>query len=217
MSSALSVAGLAIDRAASCWMLLAWPLIVRRFFSDRQFADLLAGDHAPVHRRAPDAGLTWLGWLLIAQAAMTASFLIPQLILGRRRWRRSPAWRRGDSTSCCRSARVGMRSIWWSVGLVALQGWAGYELVRMSPRARIDRHGVRRRRRRDHRLHELADDPGAQARWRAASAHGRRSLFAPLALALVIPVATLAARQPQDRADGASAVPRPVVQSSSAA
>ena len=47
------------DRAASCWMLMAWPLIIRRFFSDRQFADLLAGDDAPVHRRAPDAGLTW--------------------------------------------------------------------------------------------------------------------------------------------------------------
>jgi len=60
MSSAMSVAGLAMI-SGLVWILLAWPLIVRRFYSDRQFADLLAGDHAPVHRRSPDAGLTWLG------------------------------------------------------------------------------------------------------------------------------------------------------------
>jgi len=44
-----------------CWMLMAWPLIIRRFYSDRQFADLMAGDGASMHRRSPDAGLVGLG------------------------------------------------------------------------------------------------------------------------------------------------------------
>src|SRR5947208_10758445 len=38
--------------AAVCgmvWMLMAWPMVIRRFFSDRQFSDLLAGDAAPLH------------------------------------------------------------------------------------------------------------------------------------------------------------------------
>ena len=65
-----------------CWMLMAWPMIIRRFFSERQFADLLAGDDAPIHRRAPDAGLTGLGWLLLAHAMFGATMLIPQLVLG---------------------------------------------------------------------------------------------------------------------------------------
>ena len=31
----------------------------------------------------------------------------------------------------------GMRSMWFSVGVVVLQAWAGFELVRMSPQSRI--------------------------------------------------------------------------------
>jgi hypothetical protein len=123
------------------WMLLAWPLIIRRFFSDRQFADLLAGDHAPVHRRSPDAGLTWLGWLLIAQGALTASFVITQLIMGLDGGGGGGfGHHRGggdfaEMFSIFGSA--GVRSIWWSIGLLALQAWAGFELIRMSPQSRI--------------------------------------------------------------------------------
>jgi hypothetical protein len=65
-----------------CWVLMAWPMIIRRFFSDRQFADLLAGENASVHRRAPDAGLSGLGWLLLGAAMLTATTLIPHLIMG---------------------------------------------------------------------------------------------------------------------------------------
>ena len=32
---------------------------------------------------------------------------------------------------------AGMRSMWFSVGVVVLQAWAGFELVRMSPQSRI--------------------------------------------------------------------------------
>jgi hypothetical protein len=119
------------------WMLMAWPLIVRRFFADRQFADLLAGSEAPVHRRSPDAGLTWLGWLLLAHAVFTASFLLPSLFmdthgLGGGRHGADPL-----SGLLALGGSVGLRSLWWSVGLVVLQGWAGYELVRMSAQSRI--------------------------------------------------------------------------------
>ena len=127
MTVGMNVLGLAVI-AGVCWMLMAWPLIIRRFFSDRQFADLLAGDGASLHRRAPDAGLTGLGWLLIAQAALGATFLIPQLVMGH-------AGVGGDGMEKMITALagpMGMRSVWFSVGLTVLQGWAGYELVRMS-------------------------------------------------------------------------------------
>ena len=146
MSSAINVAGLAIV-CGLCWMLMAWPLIVRRFFSDRQFADLLAGDDAPVHRRAPDAGLTWLGWLLIAHARSRVVHHPADHHGTRRRWRRLG---RGGAMGLEGMISVfgptGLRSVWWSVGLFGLQGWAGFELVRMSPQIADHRDGVRHRR-----------------------------------------------------------------------
>lgn len=131
MSGAAGVAGMAVV-CGVCWMLMAWPLIVRRFFSDRQFADLLAGDQADIHRRAPDAGLTGLGWLLFSHAIFTGSFLLIELVGGEtggagRELQGMMALGGGGS----------MRSIWWSVGIVVLQGWAGYELIRMSVQSRI--------------------------------------------------------------------------------
>jgi len=116
------VFGLAVI-CALCWMLMAWPLTVRHFFADRQFADLMAGDQAPVHRRAPDAGLTSLGWLLIAHAMFEATIILPQLLGG------------GWSTAALLTG-MGIRSVWFSVGVTVLQTWAGYELVRMSPQSR---------------------------------------------------------------------------------
>jgi hypothetical protein len=111
-------------------MLLAWPLIIRRFFSDRQFADLLAGDNAPLHRRASDAGLTGLGWFLLAQAAFSASLMVPQLVFGEGGGREMQAL-------LALGGNLGARSMWFSVGLVVLQAWAGFELIRMSPQSRI--------------------------------------------------------------------------------
>lgn len=101
-----------------CWLLIAWPLIVRQFFSDRQITDLIAGDDAHPHRRAPDAGLTNLGWLLLAHAMFNASLIIPDLF-------GTPLMR-----------HVGASSPWVAVGITALQAWAGAELIRMSPHSR---------------------------------------------------------------------------------
>ncbi|HWO23195.1 MAG TPA: hypothetical protein VNO30_30845 [Kofleriaceae bacterium] len=122
--------------AALCWLMMLWPLIVRRFFSDRQLADLLAGARAAHHhhRRAPDAGLAGLGWLLAGHAALTASFLVPQLFAGSiaaspiaedARWLAALA------------AGIGDGSPWWSALVIALGAWAGVALLRMSPHHRL--------------------------------------------------------------------------------
>ena len=116
--------------AGICWMLMAWPMIIRRFFSERQFAELMAGDGAQLHRRAPDAGLTGLGWLLVAHAFFGATILIPQLVLGS-----DLGGRYTEMLSFMGPS--GARSLWWSVGLTTFQVWAGYELIRMSPHSRI--------------------------------------------------------------------------------
>jgi hypothetical protein len=112
------VIGLALIGAA-CWLLLAWPMIVRQFFADRQISELIAGDDAPPHHRAPDAGLTNLGWLLLAHAMLQATILLPDLF--------------GTPLLL----HVGDRSIWISVAVVALQAWAGAELIRMSSQSRF--------------------------------------------------------------------------------
>ena len=117
--------------SALIWMLMAWPLIIRRFFSDRQFADLLAGDNNTIHRRAPDAGLTSLGWLLFAHAMFGAVFILPQIVLGHD----LDGGRLTEMMSLLGPA--GTRSIWWSTGVVVLQAWAGLELIRMTSTSRI--------------------------------------------------------------------------------
>jgi hypothetical protein len=112
-------------------MLMAWPTIVRRFFGDRQFADLLAGDDAPIHRRAPDAGLTSLGWLLVAHSAFSLSFLLPELTFG------SASQMHELQELLARGGALGLRSPWWNVGVIVMQSWAGFELIRMSSQSRI--------------------------------------------------------------------------------
>jgi len=131
MTSAVSVAGMALITGL-VWMLMAWPLIIRRFFSDRQFVDLLAGDNAPIHRRAPDAGITALGWFLFAYSIMQASFMLPSLFGGSEMREMG-----GMLPGLMGGGGGGFRSMWWTVGELVLQGWAGYEPVRMSPQSRI--------------------------------------------------------------------------------
>lgn len=110
------------------WMLMAWPMIVRRFFGDRQFADLLAGEHAEIHRRAPDAGLTCLGWLLLAHAAYSLTFAAPALFTDHMPSSLERLFALFDSATY---------SPWWTVGIHMFEIWAGYELIRMSIHHRI--------------------------------------------------------------------------------
>jgi hypothetical protein len=109
--------------AALAWILMVWPLAIRRFVADRQFNELMAGDDAPAHHRAPDAGLSALGWLLVAHAAASATLLVPQLI-------------GGTSDMAAMLTNISVRSIWFPIGVSVLQAWAGFELVRVSPQSR---------------------------------------------------------------------------------
>jgi hypothetical protein len=178
MATALDVFVLSVV-CALVWVLVTWPLIIRRFFSDRQFADLLAGEGATLHRRAPDAGMTGLGWLLIGMSVLAGSLLLPRLI-------------NGDSLFGGRLDALmggGNRSVWWNVGFVMLQGWAGVELVKMSSMRRAV--GV---------LYAVAGSavqvylmwPGIVALWHAPRGLAPGAItMAGIALALTIPVTTL--------------------------
>jgi hypothetical protein len=113
-------------------LLLAWPLIVRKFFSERQFADILSGATETSHRRAPDLGLTSLGWLLLAFGVMAMSMSLPSAALMPEGglgggMRGNPL---GMMFGMLQSG--GLRSPWWPVGAAALQIWAGIELIRMT-------------------------------------------------------------------------------------
>lgn len=107
------------------WTLLAWPLIVRRFFADRQFDDLLAGAAAERHHRAPDAGLSGLGWLLAGNAAIGVSWLLLRTAVAG-----LPALQAAVGTLGAPDAALGAQ-----LGVLALGGWAAVELVGMTARA----------------------------------------------------------------------------------
>lgn len=110
------------------YLLLLWPLALRRFYTERNFDVLLAGEAAPVRRRAPDAGLTSLGWLLLAMGVLGLSASLFQ------------TWSHGAGAFGGLGAGLGASgadwgySVWWSVGQSALQLWAGFELITMSDR-----------------------------------------------------------------------------------
>jgi hypothetical protein len=139
----ISVMMIAADVTAligiSCvvWALLVWPLTLRRFFGERQFADLMKqADGATPHHRAPDLGLTTLGWFLFAQAVISLSFNLPLTLMAPG----SDSMQDGGMMTSMLSVLTGAaggHSPWWTIGLGALQLWAGLELIRMSELHRI--------------------------------------------------------------------------------
>jgi hypothetical protein len=114
-------------------LLLAWPLIIRKFFSERQFADLLAGGEAPIHRRSPDFGLSSLGWLLLGLGVMAMAGALPRAIFfADASGFDGLSGRMDPMTMMTMMMQTGMRSSWWAVGMAALQIWAAVELIRMT-------------------------------------------------------------------------------------
>jgi hypothetical protein len=115
-------------------LLLVWPLTIRRFTIERMFGLALAGEQAPVPQRAPDRGLTAVGWLLLASGLVGLAGSLPIGIFGDADLAETIAAVRtylGDD------AAATIRSDWWGIGVNALQLWAGIELVRMSDHHRI--------------------------------------------------------------------------------
>lgn len=115
------------------FFLLIWPLALRRFYTERNFSILLAGDDAPRYHRAPDAGMTALGWLLLMLATYQIGYLVPTVLVG------SPGLAAGQFADF-NPATLGVapfRSMWWQVGLAGLGLWAAIELIQMSDRYKV--------------------------------------------------------------------------------
>lgn len=125
MSGSLGFFGI-LFIVVSGWMLAAWPMALRRFFAERQFASLLAGDAAPIHRRAPDAGLTSLGWLLLACGALSLAFFLAT-------FSGVPA----DDGSLLMGFYPLLGGSWHTAITAGLMLFAGLELVRMTPQHRL--------------------------------------------------------------------------------
>lgn len=166
-----------------CWLLAVWPVTLKRFISHRQFAELLAGDRM-LHRRAPDAGLTGLGWLLAAHGTVVASVLLLQLTVEPRGVGRMLDGVLQLTGASARSpADLAVAAI-----VVGLEALAAIALIRMT----------------DHRraiatIYALAAGAVAlAAAWPAARTFGQHSLdlrvvmrWLPAAVQIVIPAATL--------------------------
>ena len=120
------------------YLLLSWPLILRRFYTERNFAALLSGANGPSHRRAPDAGMTAVGWLLLALGGLQLGVALPSALFGGADLTQGllalATDRHGTNLS---DFGVADRSSWWSVGTAMAQVWAGVELVHMTDRHRL--------------------------------------------------------------------------------
>jgi hypothetical protein len=112
------------------YLLSIWPLMLRHFFVERNFGMLLAGEQAPVVRRAPDAGMTALGWLLLATAVTSLGTGLASLVS-------NPF--EGEGMFGLGMAEIGPSGLqrWLPLGLSMIQVWAGIELSTMSARYRL--------------------------------------------------------------------------------
>jgi hypothetical protein len=122
------------------WLLLAWPLIIRKFFSERQFADLMSGGGTSMHRRAPDLGHSTLGWFLLGLGVMALSTALPSALFpesGMAALGQGEVGKNPFAMLQMMQASSLTHSPWWGVGTSALQVWAGLELIRMTAHHRL--------------------------------------------------------------------------------
>lgn len=118
-----------------CWGFLLWPVVLRRFVAERQYAYFLSQYRTSEPHRGQNAGLTSLGWLLVGTAAFIISFLLPHWIVVV-----TSAGELGRNHALygfLTTLRSSPLSSVWQLPVVALELWAGCELVRMSPYAKI--------------------------------------------------------------------------------
>jgi hypothetical protein len=169
--------------ALSCWLLSVWPMTLKRYVAHRQFAELLAGDRV-LHRRAPDAGLTGLGWLLAGHATAAASILILELSVEPR-----GVGRILDGVLQLTGAARAPADLPVAAIVVGLEALAAVALIRMSDHRRIVAT-----------IYALvAGAVALAAAWPVARSLGQHSLdlrtvmqWTPAAIQIVIPAATLA-------------------------
>jgi hypothetical protein len=113
---------------ALIFFLLIWPFILDQFL-DRYEIDVGMGSHV---YRAPDAGLTALGWLLLALGATNLVHALAPLLLD------IPEYGAGliAAMDAWDMAPAG-HSPWLFLAVSGLQLWAAIELCAMSSRARL--------------------------------------------------------------------------------
>jgi hypothetical protein len=109
--------------------LLAWPAIVRRFVQWRHLADM---GNDSVRRRSPDAGITALGWLLLAGAAATLGSYIAATL-----WEDSLGRRGAGMMMQMAGTPFNQTQEWWALPLGLGELWAALEILAVSPRRRI--------------------------------------------------------------------------------
>jgi hypothetical protein len=111
------------------WSLAIWPLILKRFIVERQFTDFAVNEAAP--RRAPDRGLTTLGWFLFGQAVLGLSMALPALVVAGPMDPDDYHRARDPMSQMFAAFQAGGRAQWWSIGAAALQLVASWQLIRM--------------------------------------------------------------------------------------
>lgn len=128
LSSNIDIFALAMGIAVML-ALMAWPAIVRRFVQWRHLADVAV---EKVRRRSPDAGITALGWLLLAGAAATlGSYLAATL------WEDSVGRRGAALMLQMAGTPFNQQQEWWALPLGLGELWAALEILAVSPRRRI--------------------------------------------------------------------------------
>jgi MFS family permease len=122
------------------WVLLVWPLTVKRFFGERQFATMI-DDRAPSSQLSPDRGLPALGWLLLAFGVFALATGLAAVLLGdfgdERALRRMSRGGNPMGQMMGLLGSAGGKSAWLGISVAVVQIWAGVELIRMTARYRL--------------------------------------------------------------------------------
>jgi hypothetical protein len=121
------------------WMLLVWPLSIKKFFADRQFATMME-TQGNAQQSSTDRGLPALGWLLLGLGVWSVARDLAGLLMpnmgddgGYRRHRGGNPMEEifgmlGNSSG---------KLTWLDLGVAAVQIWAGFCLIKLNAQYKI--------------------------------------------------------------------------------
>jgi hypothetical protein len=172
------------------WMLVVWPLVIRRYVRHRQLASL--GPQGALHARSADRGLPALGWLLLAfgvyaLAVGLGSLLVgPDLAAAAEGDRGNPLGQLGGLFGQQGESEL------MSTLVAGLQTWAGLELIRLTSRFRLAGmvYGVAAA---GYALYSTLPELGALTRGSSAVVGNPLGIavYAAVATSLILPIATI--------------------------
>jgi hypothetical protein len=120
-------------------MLLVWPLSIKKFFADRQFATMME-TQGNAQQSSTDRGLPALGWLLLGLGVWSVARDLAGLLMpnmgddgGYRRHRGGNPMEEifgmlGNSSG---------KLTWLDLGVAAVQIWAGFCLIKLNAQYKI--------------------------------------------------------------------------------